>query len=256
MLTALACGRPDAPPLAAPSADLLVSARSGSLQAPDTLAAGWRTFRVEEDGKGHIVVLFRLPDSAGADLAPVIAALDTSPATPPPLVALGGPEMGDTGQVTLRVQPGKYLVACLSRGGDGHRHAAAGEAHLLTVKSSGNEGIAPVATEEIGLTDFAFLGSDQWKPGAQRLRVENRGAQDHQLRLVRLDSGTTIQQWLTSEGETATDVAGVARIGPGREAFLDLQLSPGTYVGYCLVTDPASRRQHVEMGMYRSFQVN
>jgi hypothetical protein len=53
----------------------------------------------------------------------------------------------------------------------------------------------------------------------------------------------------------ATPVAGVARMGPGAVTYLPVELSAGSYVAYCLVTDPASGREHVEMGMFRAIQV-
>jgi hypothetical protein len=89
------------------------------------------------------------------------------------------------------------------------------------------------------------------------LRVENAGTQDHQLRLARLRSGASLQDWMKAPnpGLLAQAVAGVARMGPGAVAYLPVELSAGSYVAYCLVTDPASGREHVLMGMLRAIHV-
>ena len=47
----------------------------------------------------------------------------------------------------------------------------------------------------------------------------------------------------------------MARLGPGAIAYLPVELSPGEYVLYCLVSDPATGRPHIELGMFRSIQV-
>ena len=250
-----------APVAAPPPSDLVVSVRRGAVAAPDTVSAGWARLRVEEDGGGHIVVAFRLrePATDGA-LAAFVAALDTARATPPAAVALGGPEVGDTGEVVVRLDAGHHVIACVRRGDDGHRHASAGEARLLVVAAPAAGGVAraaPAATQEVPMADFAYVGDDRWPSGPQVLRVANDGRQDHQLRIVRLRDGSTMKDWMEAEDpdDHATAVAGVARLGPGGVAYLPVELAAGSYVAYCLVPDAASGRLHVEMGMLRAITV-
>ncbi len=257
-----ACGPRDAARVATPAPDLVVSVRAGVVVAPDSVEAGWARVRVEEDGAGHILVVFRLPEtSTDADMVAFIAALDTSIATPRPGIALGGPEVGDTGEVLVQLKPGKYVLGCVRRGPDGHRHASAGEAKalLVTVPSlaSGLGPAIPQATQEVQLVDFAFTGSNRWRAGSHLLRVENRGQQDHQLRLARLRAGSSLRDWLHADeqGDHAETVSGVARLGPGAVAYLPVELPRGAYVLYCLVADTASGRPHVELGMFRAIQV-
>ena len=246
------CGGDDAPPA------FLASVKGGTITAPDSAAAGWTRLKVEEDGGGHIVVVFRLPDGVtDSAVTSFMLALDSAPATPEPLVAMGGPEVGDTGEVILDLTPGRYLLGCVSRGDDGHRHLVTGESRLVTVHGprAVERDSAPVMTQEVGMVDFAYVGPDRWSAGHHLLRVDNRGKQDHQFRLARLEAGSTLEQWLQSEGETGTAVAGVARLGPGGVAYLPVELSAGTYVAHCLVTDPASGRPHALMGMIRAITV-
>lgn len=256
LATLAACGDRATP--ADSESPLLVSIKGGTIAAPDSTAPGWTRLRVEEDGTGHILVVFRLPDGVtDSAITSLMLALDSAPATPAPLMAMGGPEMGDTGEVILNFTPGRYLLGCVIGGADGHRHLVSGESRLLTVSGvpSAGRDSAPVMTQEVGMVDFAFVGPERWTAGTHMLRVDNRGQEDHQFRFVRLDPGSTVEQWMESEGQTGTPVAGVARMGPGAVAYLPVQLGPGTYVAHCLVTDPASGRPHILMGMLRAITV-
>lgn len=247
--------------VADPVTDVAVSIEQGAVVAPDSVAAGWARVRVEEDGAGHILVFFRLAESAtDADLAAFLAALDTASATPRAAIALGGPEVGDVGEVVLQLTPGRYVLGCVSRDSAGHRHASTGEAKLLIVTDgpvTADRMRPPAATQEMRMVDFAYVGPERWPAGTHMLRVENAGRQDHQFRLARLRPGSSIQDWMNAEdpSDIGPAIAGVARMGPGAVAYLPVELPAGGYVAYCLISDPSSGRQHVEMGMFRAIQV-
>lgn len=237
---------------------LSVSVAAGRLTAPDTVAAGWTRLRVEEDGEGHIVVAFQLPaNTSESRISSFLAALDTARMTPQPGVAIGGPEVGDTGQVIVHLEPGRYLLGCLRRGEEDQRHASQGEARLLEVTASAGASPPPEATREVRMVDFAYLTETTWAAGRHLIRVENNGLQDHQLRVDRLRQGATLGDWINAEdpGALAEPVAGVARTGPGQAVYLPVDLSPGVYVIYCLIPDAGSGRLHVEMGMMGSITV-
>jgi hypothetical protein len=257
-----ACGSAARSPRAAP-ADVQVTVRSGAITAPDSVRPGWSRVRVDETGGEHIVVVFRLPAIAtAADADAFVAALDTAPATPHPGVAIGGPEVGQRGDVIVHLAPGVYVLACVRRGDDGHRHARSGEATVLHVRAATVADTAfaapPYSTQSVRLVDFAYVGPDHWAPGAQLLRIENTGPQDHQLRLARVRDGASVQAWMTADDpETvATTIVGMARVGAGEVAYLPIDLTPGTYIAYCLVTDGATKRSHVELGMFRAIRVS
>lgn len=241
-------------------AELVVKVANGVLTAPDTIAPGWTRLRVEEDGDGHIVVAFQLLDSTSGAAERFLGELDTATVTPTSAIALGGPEIGDTGEVVLELLPGRYLLGCVRRESAGHRHASTGEAKVVVVTGTGVPGgrtSAPVAQDSLVMSDFAFGGTDHWNAGPGSIRIENVGTQDHQLRLDRLNDGASLQQWISSEDPSAlaVPIVGIARMGKGRVAYLPVDLRPGIYVAYCLITDPGSRRMHVEMGMFRTIQV-
>lgn len=242
-------------------ADVRVSVRAGAVVAPDTITAGWQRVRVDEDGAGHILVVFRLEGRAtDAALRAFLTALDTTSNTPKPGLALGGPEIGDTGVVVIRFAPGRYVLACVAKGDDDHRHAVRGEAKVVVARAasaSRPQLAAPTATQHVRMVDFAYVGPERWRAGEHMLRVVNEGKQDHQLRIIRLNPGVTLAAWMRAErrGRLATPVAGIARMGPKVSAYLPVMLPPGEYVLHCLVSDPHSGKQHAELGMIRSIIV-
>lgn len=262
LLVVLTACRDAARPPAGETADVLVTVGAGTIAAPASASPGWRRVRVDETDGEHIVVAFRLPVNATSeDVAAFVAALDTAPATPRSGVAIGGPEVGAHGDVVLHLTTGVYVLACVRRGENGHRHASSGESTVLRVPSdtTANPAFAapPPSTHNVRLVDFAYVGPDQWAPGPQFLRIENTGLQDHQLRVARLRDGATLQMWMQADDPdtVATALVGMARLGPGQVAYLPVTLTTGTYIAYCLITDGATKRPHVELGMLRSYQV-
>ncbi|WP_310571010.1 hypothetical protein [Gemmatimonas sp.] len=243
-------------------ADVSVTVRAGAIVAPDTVRPGWARVRVDEADGEHIVVVFRLPTTTtAADVPAFVAALDTAPATPRPAVAVGGPEVGSRGDVIVHLTPGVYVLACVRRGDDGHRHAYGGESRIVHVRAGqpGDSTFAapPPSTQAVRLIDFAFVGPDEWAPGPALLRIETTGPQDHQLRLARLRDGASVQAWMAADDPdtVAATIAGMARVGAGQVAYLPIDLTRGTYIAYCVVADVATKRPHVELGMLRMIHV-
>jgi hypothetical protein len=187
---------------------------------------GCARVRVEEGRGGHRVVIFRFAEAMpDVDVTTFLAVLDTAIATPASALALGGSEVGTTGDVIVQLTPGRYILGCVVSA-DGHRHFTTGEAKLLFVTNapvSAGRSAPPAATQEVRMVDFAYVGPERW-------------AADE-------------------PDDVAASVAGVARLGPGAVAYLPVELSAGSYVAYCLVTDPKTRRQHIELGVLRAIQV-
>ncbi|MBC8088226.1 MAG: hypothetical protein H7Z40_13240 [Phycisphaerae bacterium] len=234
---------------------------AGSITAPRAVNAGWRKFTVERaDSANHILVAFQLDPELST--AKFVALLDSLPGTPAGAVGLGGPEGRATDEVLVRFPAGRVVVACVSRGEDGHRHASKGELAEVEVRpavvTSITDSTPPDSTVfDIPMSDFAFTGPDRIPASTRHLRVRNRGQQAHQLRIARLKSGNTLADWMKNPeaaSETTADF-GMARLGPLREAYVALTLQKGDYVFYCLVTDPKSKMQHVELGMLKNISV-
>lgn len=253
------CG-PDKPAAAVPPAIAVVQIHDGSLVAPDTLPAGTIRFRlVRSDTAGHNLVVFALAD--GTDPESFARSLDNAPETPVGATARGGaeapPAVGDSNDVFITLEPGRYLLGCLIRGFASTRHVAAREWHVLTVVASTPEA-PPTATIELGLADFAFQAEPAWPAGNQMIKVSNIGTQEHIVLIRRLDPGHTLNDWIAVGGEASWShsLGGVSRLAPGRSVLLPKNLVPGRYILLCLFVDPKSGRPHVELGMLREITVS
>lgn len=258
VLAAAGCASEKPTPPSPPSL-AVVSMRDGKLQAPDTLPAGTIRFRLARaDSVGHNLVVFALGGNAVAE--DFARSLDLATETPVPATARGGaeapPAAGDTAEVYITLEPGRYLLGCMVRGFASTRHVAAGEWQLLTVIPASAEA-PPAATIELGLADFAFQAEERWPAGDQIIRVSNIGTQEHIVLFARIEPGHTVQQWIAAAGDApwSHDLGGVSRLGPGRTVLLPLRLEPGRYILTCLFVDPKSGRPHVELGMLREIVV-
>jgi hypothetical protein len=93
------------------------------------------------------------------------------------------------------------------------------------------------------------------------IRVENRGPEPHELILMKLAPGKTMndaQTWLEdmrSAPPFSDALGGVVIEEAGGEAYFEAELTPGTHVLFCVITAPDGRR-HWEHGMMLQVQVD
>ena len=254
-----------------------------AIQAPDTVAAGWTTLRLTNHGQdihyGHMVRL----DSGRTvrELVDAYAeAIRTSGPRPKWVKRFGGPggaAPGASSTVTQYLEPGPYVWICPVEDAEGTPHFAKGEFKPFVVADAGpaaaDRAGAPEADLVIRLEDYSFAIDSVVGAGRHTVRVENAGAEPHDLVLMKLAPGRTaedIRTWLNPErarraddtaGEPApsfeelgTGAGGIAAIGSGMESFFEADLSPGEYVMVCMATAPDGR-SHIEHGMIRQITV-
>ncbi len=127
----------------------------------------------------------------------------------------------------------------------------------------------PPAQATITLSEFAFAIPDDLVAGPQVWRVENAGAQPHELLLTTAPDGTTANDViaLLAEDEESTpnpgglsfddltQVGGLGAISTGGVGWTMVDLAPGTYVALCFALDQASMTPHAMMGMVEVFTV-
>ena len=99
---------PVAPTPAAPAPRVVtVIARDHAFEAPDSIASGVVTFRLNDLGPTqHHLIVFRLDDSVS--LREFHDRMRAGVVTPAGIAALGGPE--STEEVTLVLRPGRYAL--------------------------------------------------------------------------------------------------------------------------------------------------
>lgn len=251
-------------------------------QAPDTISAGWTTFRFVNNGDDiHYAHIVRM-DSAKSvtDLVAAYAeAIRTSAARPEWVKRFGGPGgtvPGDTSAVTQYLEAGNYVWICPVEDASGNPHFGRGEYRPFVVRSAstdaGRDAARPSASVTIRQLDFLFAFDPPLQAGHHTIRVENTGVEPHDLTLMKLLPGATLEQvqaWLNPEkarrpGQSSDPgvspenlvslAGGIAAIAPGMEAFFEADLPPGEYVLACMATAPDGR-SHIEHGMIQQIRV-
>ncbi len=256
---------------AAPNAPAVVTliATDYAYEAPDTIPAGWTTFRLLNHGATpHTAQLVKLEEGRTFDefREAYFEAWRTVGPRPAWGVRSGGPdaaEPGDSSNATMYLEPGSYGWYDPMDGEDRVPYVfGKGMARPLTVVSSGGETSqqgAPEPTVTITLVDYAFRLSAPLTAAPHVIRVENRGLEPHEAALLKLASGKTmddLQAWLSdAEGPPPAKIlGGVSALAANHEAYFEVALTPGDYVLVCVVTAPDGL-PHWEHGMIQEVLV-
>lgn len=259
-----------------------VTATEYVVTAPDSVTAGWSTFRMANQGNevhyGHIVQLE--PGRTVPEMVEAYAqAIRTSGPRPRWVRRFGGPggtAPGGSSSVIQYLEAGHYVWICPVEDSAGHPHFAKGEFQPFVVHAAradvAKHAEAPEADVVVRLTDYSFAIDRPFTPGRQMIRVENAGVQPHDLVLMKLVPGKTVEDvrtWLNPERPRRSDVpadppppldslgtlqGGVAAIGSGIASFFEADLTPGEYVLICMTTAPDGR-SHIEHGMIQQISV-
>lgn len=281
-----ACSTKDNSPsqnLAAAPNVVALTATEYAFEAPDTIPAGWTTFRLANRGQevhyGHMVRLE--PGKTVRELVDAYAeAIRTSGPRPKWVTRFGGPGgafPGDSSSVTQYLEPGSYVWICPVEDNDGTPHFSKGEFKLFVVRAAdgvvADRAAGPKASLVVRLMDFSFALDSLVPAGRHTIRVENAGAEPHDLVMMKLAPGKTVADIVTAlnperarradqVGEPAppleslgTGAGGIAAIAPGMESFFEANLSPGEYVLVCMATAPDGR-SHIEHGMARQIRIH
>lgn len=258
-----------APAAAVPPTMLKIVASDHHYSMPPQVKAGYVNVVMENTGKEpHHAQFLRLND--GVTMEEFQAALAGGvPAVLQVATLTGGPSVIDPGlsqSVTLNMTPGQYILLCIIAGPDGVPHLAKGMMAPLTVTAAdnaadGTAASAPAADGAVRLLDFAFTLPQTIKAGAQTWEIKNEGKQPHELVLIKLAEGKTMDDVAAYMAQPAglppfEDMGGMQGIMPGSTAWLDLDLTPGSYVAICHIPDPASGEEHMHLGMIMPFSVD
>jgi hypothetical protein len=246
-----------------PPREVVVHAGDYSFHAPDTIPAGLTRIRFLNQGhEPHHLQLARL--SEGHTVGDLLDAAAKGDLTPAWATYVGGPNVprpGAPGEVAVNLAPGNYAMLCFIASRDGVRHFAKGMLRSLTVvPASGPPARDPKADGRLALNDYSFTFTPELRAGRYTTRVENAGAQAHEVFMVRLLPGKTMTEALewakTREGPPPFESAGgTLALSPGAVNFMTTDLVPGEYVLVCFVPDAHDGKPHVAHGMIRQIRV-
>jgi hypothetical protein len=181
------------------------------------------------------------------------------------MVFAGGPDAvnpGDTASATQLLPPGSYVLVCFLPSPDGTMHLEKGVIRTLVVR--GPEP-APASTlggdDTLTLEDYAFTLPHPLRAGTRTIYVENKGLQLHEVMVLSLASGKSVQdllQW-ASHGMPgplpARPLGGLVALDPGRNAAFAVTLTPGSYVLACFIPDKHDGKAHLLHGMMKEMTV-
>lgn len=234
-----------------------------AFQVPAVVRAGFVAVELVNGGaEPHHAQVARLND--GVTPEQFGEALKKGPEAALPLVVLvGGPGMiapGARERVSLNLIPGTYVIACFVESPDGTPHLAKGMLAFFQVSGPAASAGRLRAAGDITLNDFSIT-LPQGFTGRGTYRVVNRGAQPHEVAIVRLAPGKTVQDLQAfvagppSGPPPIIPAGGGQGISRGRTEYLHLNLPAGRYVALCFIPDPGSGKPHVALGMLTTFTV-
>lgn len=249
---------------AAQPARLTLVAKDFAYDLPAELPAGLTTITLKNEGaEPHHAQFARVNDDVTDEQ--IMAALQQGPDAALPLVTLpGGPAVvppGQSTEVTIDLTPGRYIVLCLVPSHDGVPHAAKGMISMTkVVDKGGRAATAPKADLTVTLRDFSFDLPERIKAGKQVWQVVNEGPQPHEIALIKLAPGKTMDDVAAFLHDPMgappfEDAGGMQGLNAGSVGYFHVDLQPGAYVALCHIPDPASGKAHEELGMVQPFVV-
>lgn len=260
---ALACkaGNPAATP--AVVHEMSISGADFAFHTPDTIPAGLTHVVFANNGPGFHHVQFVRLDS-GKTLADLQEALK-KPGPPPGWAVFSpgpnAPDPGTSSNATVEFTAGNWAIICLVDQPGGVPHFAKGMVHRLTVTpSTGAVAAMPAADVTVELVDYAFSLSKPLVAGKQIVNVVARGAQPHEVEILRFEPGKTLDdlmKWFARpEGPPpAHGVGGTSAQLPGQPAQFTVDLVPGAYALVCFIPDAKDGKPHLAHGMVHSFKI-
>lgn len=248
---------------------LSITARDYAFDVPASIRGGLVSITYSNVGKEpHFAGFARIApgktfgDVRAALLAPPPSSPPSAPpAAPPPFEDVGGLAVADPGtgaQMTLNLPAGGYAFYCLIPSPDGVSHAAKGMISQVSV-TEGTEGPLPASVGTVRAVDFGLVPVPPLKAGSNVVRLQNEGKQLHELNLVEVATGRTMDDVVAwhrrpPSGPPPFRFLSGPAIKPGSDATADLKLETGkTYAFICAVPDFLSDfAPHITKGMYTS----
>ena len=245
-----------------------LTARDFAYDINDSITGGLVKLEMRNTGQEpHHAQFARLNDGVTQQQF-TTALMNPDPAAALGLVSLaGGPGIIQPGQSQVvydDLRPGKYALLCFVEGADGVPHAAKGMIDFVDVTAPTGAAAAPPATQaQITAADFNFVGGDTLPASRTTVEVTNAGPQPHEVAILKLDSGVTIEQLRAMFAATTPpagpppfeETGGLQAIMPGTKGYMEVNLSAGNYAYICFVPDQATGQPHFALGMLRGFTV-
>lgn len=232
---------------------------------PDRVPAGITTVEIVNQGKDlHHAQVVKL--ESGKTVEDFVSAMKADPVHWPDWVSFaGGPNAvapGDRATATMRLEAGRYLMLCLIPDKQGKPHVMLGMQKSFAVIPVSTVALTePASDVTITQRDFHFDVSQPIVPGTHTIQVINRGSQPHEVVVVKLAPGATVQQFLAAFEPGAVGpppgrpVGGIVGLDRGGHGYFTATFEPGRYALMCFLPDQATGKEHFAQGMISEFTV-
>jgi hypothetical protein len=239
------------------------TAKEFSFEGPDSIPAGLAVIQLTDAGKElHHLSLIKLDQ--GKTYADLQAAFKAGGPPPAWALAYGGvnpPAPGASTSAMQVLEPGNYAALCFVEGADHVPHMAKGMMKPLTVTPNANANTTePASDVTLTLSDYKFVLSKPLVTGKQMIKVENAAEQPHEVVLVQLAPGKTIEdlgKWVfdMKGPPPGKPIGGIPGVIKGKNTFFEANLEPGDYGMICFIPDAKDGKAHFTHGMTTQFKV-
>jgi len=241
------------------------TARDYAFDGPEKIAGGWTTVTLLNQGKDlHQLQFLKLPD--GKTAADFRAEMAADPTRLPRWVQRrSGPNSVGPGEQALAIvylEAGEYVLVCGIPDSHGVPHVVHGMLKPLHVAAAPTQPAeVPSADQTITLADFSFELSHPMKAGTRTIRVVNKGGQAHEVVVVKLSPGASVENFLdafrpgVAFSPAGKPIGGLVGLDPGREGYFRAEFQPGKYGLLCFLPDLTTRAPHFARGMLLEFDV-
>jgi hypothetical protein len=119
----------------------------------------------------------------------------------------------------------------------------------------------PTADVTVTLKDYTWDITPALTAGRHVIKLENAGPQPHELVMVKVAEGKTpedVGKWAASFNGPPpfAFVGGASNMEAGAVAWMDVDLTPGTYMLFCFYPDATDGKPHLEHGMVKPLTVS
>jgi uncharacterized cupredoxin-like copper-binding protein len=257
------CGDSDDAGTSAGATKLTITADDYGFAAPESIRGGTVEINFTNNGKEpHFAGLAKVAPGKTVDdvRAALVAPPSAAPTGPPPFEDYAGMPTTDPGrsaQLTLNLPAGTYALFCVLPSPDGLTHAHKGMVKQRTV-TEGDRVALPKSAGTVVATDFGLAQVPHLEAGSNVVALRNDGKQLHEVNLVELAPGKTVDDVVRWYRQPAgpppmTSLGGVA-VKPGEEGVARMELKRGsTYAFVCAIPDVLGDfAPHITKGMFTS----
>ena len=150
----------------------------------------------------------------------------------------GYPPPNGTVNASYILEPGRYAIICAVHDRKtGMRHFQMGMYTEFTVAGRRVRGVLPAPDISVNEVDYKWEISQPITAGKHVLRVTNSGSHYHEMKILRVSPGHTLEEvaaWKPGEPRIDEPFATVTTMAPGVSVTTSIDFPAGDYVLWCV----------------------